>query len=306
MLFKNLVIYRLHAGWDISAAALEQHLSRRQLQPCGALDMESRGWVPAGPEKRLVHTANGQHLIALGINQKVLPPSIVRQETEERAAEMEKALGSPVGRKQMREIRERVLVELRAKAFTRRRVSHAWIDTVNQWLVVDAAAVARAEEVIDTLRDSIESLPVTRFEAGSSEVQMAQWVRLGEAPLRLAVDTDLDLQASNEPRAAVKYARHSLDGTDIQEHLSAGKAVVRLGLTWNDRITFILTRKLEVKRVRFLSMEEEAGDGSCRLSAQDRFDQDFLLMSSELAHLVSDLAASLKSDAQHPPLAACA
>lgn len=56
MFFKNLVIYRLPSDWNVSAADLEAALSRRPLQPCGALDMESRGWVPSSPLNRIVHT----------------------------------------------------------------------------------------------------------------------------------------------------------------------------------------------------------------------------------------------------------
>jgi recombination associated protein RdgC len=36
MWFKNLVVYRLPADWSLSAAQLEEQLSQRTLQPCGA------------------------------------------------------------------------------------------------------------------------------------------------------------------------------------------------------------------------------------------------------------------------------
>ncbi len=85
MWFKNLVVYRLPADWAISAAELEEKLNTRTLQPCSPFEMLSRGWVAPSGTGRLVHTVNQQHLIALGANQKLLPASIIRQVTLERA-----------------------------------------------------------------------------------------------------------------------------------------------------------------------------------------------------------------------------
>src|SRR5690606_31311458 len=119
------------------------------LQPCGAFEMFSRGWVSPSGNDRLVHTVNNQHLIALGVDQKLLPASIIRQVATERAQALEQEQGYPVGRRQMRELKMRVTEELRARALTRRHVTRAWIDPANGWFAVDAAGVARAEELVE-------------------------------------------------------------------------------------------------------------------------------------------------------------
>ena len=128
MWFRNLIVYRLPDDWSMSAAELEQRLEGDRLRPCGALEMQSRGWVESAPTGRLVHTVAGHHLIALGVDQKLLPSSIVRQVAKERAAEIAAEQGFPVGRRQMRDLKMRVLEELRARALTRRGVTRAWID----------------------------------------------------------------------------------------------------------------------------------------------------------------------------------
>lgn len=215
--------------------------------------------------------------------------------------------GLPVGRKQMRDLKDKVTVELRAKAFTRKRVTRAWIDPTLRWLVVEAAGASRAEEVVETLRDSLGTLAVTFLETEHSPQQgMAAWVRVGEAPLRFTIDTDLELQAADESKSTVRYARHSLEGKDILAHISTGKAVTKLGLTWNDRVTFVLTNKLEVKRVKFLSITKDAGESETELSAEEQFEADFILMSGELAQLLSDLAHSLGGEPQRQPEALAA
>jgi recombination associated protein RdgC len=304
MFFKNLVVYRLPADWTLSGPELEKQLLSRPLQPCSPFESLSRGWVAPSSTGGMVHTVNLQHLIALGVNQKLLPASIIRQVTLERAAELAKENGFPVGRRQMRDLKMRVTEELRARALTRRRVTRAWIDPTNGWLVVDAAGVAKAEELIEMLRDTLGSLAVTLVDTERSpHTSMALWLKLGEAPLRLTIDQDLELQAPNKEKATIRYTRHPLEGKEIQTHLSAGMYATRLGLTWNDRIAFVLTEKLQIKRLEFLEMAKDNADGG-ELDAAEQFDIDFTVMAGELAKLIDDLIAALGEQAQERAAAA--
>ena len=306
MWFKNLIIYRLPDGWSVSAAELEDKLSGRTLQPCGSYDMESRGWVSPSPAQRLVHVTNGQYLIALGVEQKLLPGSIIKQVALERAVLLEEQQGYPVGRRQMRELKERVTDELRARALTRRRITRAWIDPQNGWFVVDAAGAPRAEELVETLRDTLGTLPVEFLETERSpHASMAAWLMLGDAPLRFVIDQDLELQTVDKTKATVRYVRHTLDGKDIQAHISSGKYATRLGLTWNDRIAFVLTDKLQLKRVQFLEMSKDKAEGEGESqSADEQFEVDFMLMASELAQMLSDVREALGGEPKQQQAAA--
>jgi recombination associated protein RdgC len=299
MWFKNLVVYRLPADWSVAPAELEEKLAQRALQPCGSFDMQSRGWVPSSAAERFVHTTHGQHLIALGVEQKLLPSSIVRQVAADRAKAIEQQQGFPVGRRQMRELRERVLEELRARALTRRRITRAWIDPGHGWLVVDAAGAPRAEELIETLRDTLGSLAVQLVETERSpSASMGAWLALGDAPLRFTIDQDLELQAADQTKATIRYTRYPLEAREIRQHLTAGMYPTRLGLTWNDRISFVLTEKLQVKRVEFLAIDKESpaaeqSQADQKLAAQEQFEIDFMLMAGELNQLLADLGQAL-------------
>lgn len=299
MWFKNSVVYRLPADWSMSSAQLEEHLSRRRLRECGSLEMFNRGWMPpagaTAEDQRLVHTVNRQHLIALGVNQKLLPGSIVKQETQERAKTLEREQGHPVGRRQVREIRERVTTELRARALTRRKMTRAWIDTVNGLFVVDSSSIPRSEELVETLRDTLGSFAAVPLDTERSpQAAMGGWLALDAAPARFVIDQDLELQAVDKTKATIRYVRHPLEAKEIKAHLSSGKFVTRLGLTWNDRIAFVLTDKLQIKRVEFLEMaEEKGGDQSDELSEDEKFAADFALMAGELGNLIRDLCEAL-------------
>lgn len=299
MWFKNLIVYRLPADWSVSAAELEELLTKRTLQPCSPLEMVSRGWVPPTSGGRLLHTVNQQHLIALGIDQKLLPASIIRQVAQERAEALAQEQGYPVGRRQMRDLKMRVTEELRARALTRRRVIRAWIDPLNGWFVVDAAGAAKAEELTEVLRVTLGGSFAVQFmeTAKSPQQSMSLWLSQGEAPTRFIIEQDLELQSPDANKATIRYTRHPLDVREVQAHLKAGKYPTRLGLTWADRVSFVLTDKLQVKRVEFLEMTKDTADGG-EVDAAEQFDIDFAVMAGELAKLLEDLGQALGGEVQ--------
>jgi recombination associated protein RdgC len=292
MLFKNLVFHRL-SDWSLSSADFEDQLGRRPLRPCGAFDMSSRGWIPVTPGGRLLHVVDQHWLIALGVDEKLLPASIVRQVAEERAQVQAEEQGFPVGRKQMRDLKMRVADELRARALTRRRVTRAWIDCRAGWFAVDAAAIARSETLVETLSDTLGSFSPAGIETERSpQAAMASWLLRGEAPAQFAIDDELELQAADKTKATIRYSRHPLDGAEIRAHLNAGKYPTRIGLTWNDRVSFVLTDKLQVKRLEFLEVGSEGTQGE-DVDPAEQFDIDFAVMTGELSNLLKDLAAVL-------------
>jgi recombination associated protein RdgC len=298
MFFKNLCLFRLPDEWNLAAGELEAKLETRPLAPCGHFDMTTRGWVPVGPTARLLHTVGRHQLVALGVEQKLLPGSIIRQVAADRAVQKAAEQGFPVGRKQMRDLKLQVTEELRARALVKRRVTHAWIDLDNGWFIVDAAGIARAEEVVETLRDTLGSFAVVPVDAPRSpQVAMSAWLSLGQIGHPFNIDDDLELKAGDLSGATIRYARHAFDTAQVRRHLSTGFVPTRLGITWNSRVSFLLNDKFQVKRVQFLELEKEQ-DAAEDVDAQEQFDIDFAVMSGELSQLVADLLPAIGGGVQ--------
>ena len=286
MWFRNLQLYRLPVRWDMRIDQLEDQLARRRFMPCGSQDPESRGWLPPVADGPLVHAVGGQWLIALGIENRLLPSSVVKQEADERAARIELEQGFKPGRKQMKDLRDEVTREFMPRAFTRRRKVYAWIDPQDGWLAVDVASVTRAEDILEALRQSLDAFPLTLVRTETSPVAaMSDWLAGGDVPDNFTIDMDCELKSVTEEKAAVRYVRHSLDGDEIKTHLQEGKLPTKLALTWNDRVSFLLTDKGEIKRLQFLDVvQEEASAGSD--DAAELFDAHFALMTGELRQLI--------------------
>ena len=293
MWFKNLTVYRLPADWSWCAASLEEALARRPLQPCSPLEMRSMGWVAPATTDRLLHTLGEHHLLALGVDQKLLPASIVRQEAERRAKAQAETQGFPVGRRQMRALKMQVLEQLRARALSRRRLTRAWIDPRSGWLVVDSASDRRAEELVETLRDTLGSLAVQKVDTERSpSACMAAWLMQSDASGPFSIEQDLELQSGEPAKSIVRYRRHPLDGKEVRAYVAGGKRPTQLGLTWNGRISFVLTEKMQIKRVEFLEVAPERGDEE-EIDPAEQFDLDFAVMAGELAKLIIELIGEL-------------
>ena len=293
MRFKNLLVYRLDPKWNLESRALEKLLAGRALQPCNSFEMESHGWVPLREDEPFLYTLNRHWLLTLGTEQKILPAAVVRQVAAERAAELAKKQGHSIGRKQMREIKERVFDELLPRALTRRLSTAAWIDPDGRWFAIDSVAEAKAERLLETLRKTGAVFPAKRLDTQlSPAAAMTGWLAQGEISADFTIDQDLELRANDANKATVRYVRHGLTGKDIQAHLAAGKTATRLGMTWKDKISFVLTESLQIKRITLLNVltQDAAQDADDKV---EQFDLDFALMTGELALLLADLVKLL-------------
>jgi len=297
MWFRNLQLYRLPKPWAIALSSLEEQVARGPFVRCPSNQPLSRGWVSPRRDGALVFALDRQWLLALAVEQRLLPSAVIIEEVRERAEAIEAQQGYAPGRKQLKELRERVTEELMPRAFTRRRSTFVWIDPQNGWLCVDASSPARAEEVIEHLRHCLDEFPLSLLHTQvSPQSAMADWLAGGDAPAGFTIDRDCELKASGDEKSVIRYVRHPLEGDEIKAHLAGGKMPTRLALTWDDRISFILGEKLEIKRLAFLDLLKEQAEKSAG-HADEQFDADFALMTGELSRFLPQLVAALGGEA---------
>lgn len=304
MWFRNLQIYRLPAKWFMLRGRLEDQLSRAPFVKCPSNQPRSRGWVSPRKDGDLVFSLGNQWMIALATEERQLAAAVVNEEVKTRAEAMETQQGYAPGRKQLKELRERVTEELLPRAFTRRRTTYAWIDPVNGWFCVDASSPAKAEEVIEHLRHCLDELPLSMLHTQiSPQSKMAEWLVSGDAAAEgYSVDRECELKACGEEKSTVRYSKHPLDGeeieTEIKAHLASGKLPTKLALTWDARISFVLGEKLEIKRLAFLDLLKEEAEKSAE-RAEEQFDADFALMTGELTRFLSHLVQTLGGEVRN-------
>jgi recombination associated protein RdgC len=293
MWFKNIFIYRLPPDCKITAASLQEKLALKPLMPCSGLDKQSRGWISCRGDDRLVHVANKQILFALGVEQKLLPATIINRFAKERAADMEAQQGYKLGRKALKDLKQAITDELLPRAFALQRTTYAWLDLANGRMIIEAASSAKAEELLEQLGKTVDNFPVQLLQTQLSPVAaMTDWLAAESAPAGFTIDRELELRSSDENKATVRYANHVLEGKEILGHISAGKRVTRLGMTWNDRISFVLNEHLQIKRIDFLDIIKEESSKVAD-NEDEMFELDFTLMTGELAKMLAALTEAL-------------
>lgn len=288
MWFKNLQIYHFTDG-VASAAELEEQLARQTLQGCLGLDAQSKGWVPPGMEETsLVYSYGQQMLIALGIEKKLLPTSVINQQAKVRAQEMELHQGYAPGRKQMKEIKEIVYRELLSRAFAIRQRNHAWIDPVGGWFVVEGANATKVDTLVETFIKSTGT-GLQRVKTSATPISsMTAWLSGNDPPAIFSIDDNSIFRSREDKKVSVSYVRQSPDPQEITRHVQTGKEVIKLAMTWRDKISFVLDENMQLKRLTLPDVDREPAE-----TAAEQFDSDFFLMTSELRQLLPELVDAL-------------
>jgi recombination associated protein RdgC len=306
-MFKSASFFRIADDFVLpSLDALEEALQRARFVPCGATQPESSGWVaPRGSKNiALAESVGGQVILKLCTERRALPASAVKAAVDERIEKYKAETGQErVGSKMKKEFKEEVVLDLLPRAFTKRSNTLMWLDPVNKLLVVDSGSLTGADKVVTALVEALSETPgslplgVKPVQTQSSAaVAMSQWLSTQEAPAGFTVDRDCELKTPDELKSTVRYSRHTLEIDEVAQHIAAGKVPTQLAMTWNDRVSFVLSDTAQVKKLQLLDVVmdgvQEGGKDD------DGFDTDAAILTGELSAMIPDLLAALGGEAK--------
>lgn len=299
--FKNMMVYRLNRDIPLSADDLEKQLNTFTFSPCSSQDMTKTGWVsPMGNRSEaLTHEINGQIVICTRTEQKILPSPVVKQALEAKIDKLEAEQSRKLKKTEKDALKDEVLHSLLPRAFSRFSQTFMWIDSVNNLIMVDCASAKKAEDTLALLRKSLGSLPVVPLTLETPiELTLTEWVRAGTLPAGFALMDEAELKAMLEDGGVIRCKKQDLISDEIATHIEAGKMVTKLALDWQERIQFVIAEDASVKRLKFSDTLREQNDDIDRDDFTQRFDADFILMTSELAALIANLVEALGGEAQ--------
>ncbi len=293
MWFKNLMIYSFTDKIKFNSDTLEKRLENTRFTNCSSQDLHSFGWTPPmGKHSENLHHSNaGFTLLCAKKEERILPASVIKEFVGERINEIEEQQMRKVRKNERDEIKEDVIMELTPKAFTRSSLTFGLIMPEQGYLVVDAGSAKKADDFTTYLRKTLGSLPVKPISTTDAPVSLfTAWLDNElETPADIAIGEECELNSADNS-GIVRCSKHQLlDSDEIKAHLNAGKLVVKLGLEWQDRLSFVLDNELNVKKLRFGEelREQAAEDGSEDAAAE--FDAIFTLSSLELSKFIPQL-----------------
>ncbi|MFV9075891.1 recombination-associated protein RdgC [Serratia fonticola] len=299
--FKNLMVYRLSRDVALTADEMEKQLSAFAFTPCGSQEMAKTGWVsPMGSHSdALTHAVNGQIMICARKEEKILPSPVLKQELQAKIEKLEGEQHRKLKKTEKDSLKDEVLHSLLPRAFSRFNQTYMWIDTVNGLIMVDAASAKRAEDMLALLRKSLGSLPVVPLTMESPiELTLTEWVRSGELPAGFIIQDEAELKAILEEGGVIRCKKQNLISDEIAVHIEAGKLVTKLAVDWQERIQLVLADDGSLKRLKFADTLRDQNDDIDREDFAQRFDADFILMTNELAALISNTIEALGGEAQ--------
>ncbi|HEV7915247.1 MAG TPA: recombination-associated protein RdgC [Albitalea sp.] len=303
-MFKNALVYRI-GPWDAPTLAdIEQRLDAARFSECGATQIESAGWLaPRGDRHAaLVESVGGHWMLRLCTETKAVPGSVVRQQLEARLDKIEADTGRRPKGKQAKELKEEIVHSLLPRAFPKRAMTPLWIDLRSRLLVVGAASAKRADAIVTRLVELLGGGIVLRplQTELSPATAMSDWLREQQAPAGFSIDRDCELKQPDSEKSAVRYARHTLEIDEVALHIAQGKLPTQLAMTWNGRVSFVLSETMALKKVKLLDVALE-GVGSTAGRGDDGFDADVAITTGELAPLIDGLVRALGGELQRDP-----
>ena len=290
-MFKNLIVYRITTSWVPDFPALEDVLQKSLFIECGATQERSVGWVPPRGEAHglLAESVANQWILRFMSESKMIPASALNREVEKKAARIEELEGRKPGKKEKRDLKDEAKLDLLPMAFTKQGGMWVWIDPEARTLVLDTSSQSRADEVVTLLVESLPGFALALLDTQTSpQAAMAHWLLTQEPPVSFSIDRECELKAADESKAVVRYGRHPLDIDEVRQHIEQGKLPTKLAMSWDDRVSFVLTEGLQLKKVELLDavLDGQSEDDS-------GFDTDVAIATGELSRFIPDLIEAL-------------
>jgi recombination associated protein RdgC len=126
---------------------------------------------------------------------------------------------------------------------------------------------------------------------------MTEWLNTSITPKDIFIEDECELRSPEEEGGIIRCKRHDLALPEIKNHLASGKQVIKLALSWSERLSFILDENLAIKRLKFLDLIQEQTADIETYGDIEQFDADFSIMTAELALFLPRLLELFNTEA---------
>ena len=255
-LFKNLISYKISQKIDLNT--LEEKLKAQEFHPCLSQELNTIGWSHFLNKEPYV-LVNNHLFINVRSQKKLLPSSVVNEYLKIKADAIAEEQGFKVGRKQLKEIKEDLIIELLPKAFTVTKDDIVWFDFNNNRFHVNSTSVSKVDEIIGLIAKTFEEFPLTPIHTNKSpSAAMTNWLINEDADLPSPLNTEegCEVKGVGENVPVIKYKSYDVFSEDIKEHIKEGKVCTQLNLSWEDKVSFVLNEDLHLKQIKYLEKVE--------------------------------------------------
>lgn len=293
-MISNATIFRVAPEWTSTPTQIEEALSRMTFSECGPTQEKSVGWIPPRGEQHgaLIEAIGGHWILKLKVETRSVPAAAIKRAVQAKCEHIEETTGRKPGKKEKREIADEVRLSLLPMAFTKESATIVWFNPANKILLIDSASQGRVDEVLTALVKALDGLTLSLINTQSSPAaSMAAWLSTQEHPDSFSIDRECELKSADESKSVVKYANHALDIVEVRQHISQGKMPTRLGMTWESKVSFVLTEDMKLKKIAFLDVEDND-------KAADAFDANVAIFTGLMCNFIPALLEALGGEVE--------
>ncbi|MGD9153700.1 MAG: recombination-associated protein RdgC [Gammaproteobacteria bacterium] len=288
MWFKQIQFFQLSNSIPFNTAALETQLEQFAFAPCSPNSPNTMGWVAPQDEANapIVYSSNGCMLICLQIEEKILPTSVINQKIKEEASKIEVKRGQKISKKEKQTMKGNIYYSLLPKAFGKITRLYAYIDTKNNWLILNNTSPKKVELFTKFFKKSIQSTNLVSPELKRISKIITGWLQNSNHPKSLTIDDACILQDPKKQGRIIRCQQQDLSAPSIQSLIKDGCEVNQILLTWQDRISFALKNDFTLRSLKYQDSLIEMAKESSAENEQDRFDADFIIMADVINRLM--------------------
>lgn len=295
MWFKNVRLLTLSNPIQLDDVTLAKLLEPMTFRPCPKSLPSSYGFVPplGDEDGPLVFAAQGCLLVKLRIEEKILPPSVVREQLNAEIKQIEASTGRRLYRDEKERLKDEVYQTLLTKAFSRSSYLHGYIDTERGWVVVDAASPKKLAHFVSLLMKCLDNqafapsiVPVPAL--------ATQWLLKQTYPAELSCANACLMKEADAEGSVVRVRNTDLECDKVQSFLKDGSLVTELTLEWSNQIRFTLKEDFCLSGLKFQETVKELARDGMSENAEERFAADFTLMAMTLRRFLTDMLSYLE------------
>lgn len=284
--YSNLFAYKLNTKITKDSFVTIEDF---KMPVCGPDDKEVKGWYEIFDGEGIINELSPNILqLKLRIDKKNLPASTVRNKVNERIKKLKEQGVEKINKK---ELKEQVEAELTRIAFVVTKEIYGYIDNKNQLLVINSNSSKDIDLYIDLLRNSVEELDIDLIEIDFDITEiMTEWLQNKNAkdPFVLG-DNCVLIDSVSGSKASLSQQDLTTEELDIL--INSGKKVSEVNLTWEERVSFSLNNKFQIKKIKPLSVigelvKEEIGEDEDERTA---YITSMLIMVADFSQLLKDL-----------------
>lgn len=289
MWFKQIQLFQLTVSINSSPTALAEKLEPLEFIPCLPSMPTSMGWVAPIDEENspLTRGLNGCIMICLQIEEKILPASVVAQTLKEKIKQIEVGEARKVRQKEKLTYKDEVTYTLLPRAFSKYTRINAYIDTRNQWLILNSTSPAKTELFISMFKKSIGD-GICSVDIIKPSAIITQWLKNKDYPHTFSIEKSCVLQDPDQQNRIIRCQQQDLFAASIQSLVKDGCEAIQIALCWQDKINFVIAEDFSLRSIR-LADDDIAEIQDQMESKQEKFDADFIMMTEMFAGLIHDL-----------------